>query len=256
MLPRCPPRLIWARGRIIGQVYRHSLAETGNNVKDYRTGEHALAMYLSSVAGFVDTLGFMYLGGYFLSFMSGNTTRLTAAVNAGNWDVAAIAGGVMLLFLVGVAIGAVISQLGKRYLPPTRTREAVLLFVCAMSIVASIWVIAGQEQLAVFSLSFTVGAMNSTFERGGEVSISLTYMTGTLVKMAQNFVNALFGGPHSAWLKHFGMWAALATGALLGGWVYVQIGLHAIFVVTALLIAGTVAALINRQRRRNRGLPV
>lgn len=47
-------------------------------MRDYRRGEHALAIYLSSITGFVDTIGFMYLGGYFLSFMSGNTTRLTA----------------------------------------------------------------------------------------------------------------------------------------------------------------------------------
>jgi len=38
-------------------------------MKGYRRGEHALAIFLSAVAGFVDTIGFMYLGGYFLSFM-------------------------------------------------------------------------------------------------------------------------------------------------------------------------------------------
>ena len=225
-------------------------------MKGYRTGEHALAIYLSSIAGFVDTLGFLYLGGYFLSFMSGNTTRLTAAVNAGKWDVAATAGGVMVLFLVGVGIGALISQLGRRYLPRTRTREVILLFICATSTIASVMVLTGHEQWAVYSLSFTVGAMNSTFERDGEVSISLTYMTGTLVKMSQRFVAALFGGPHLDWLRYFALWMALACGALLGGWMYVQVGLHAVLVVTGMLYAGTVTALVYRQWRRNRGLAV
>lgn len=222
----------------------------------YRRGEHALAIYLSSITGFVDTIGFMYLGGYFLSFMSGNTTRLTAAVNATQWEAAAIAGGLMATFLLGVATGALISQLGQRHLPPTRTREAVLLFVCAMSAVASAMVVAGHDRLAVYLLSFTVGAMNSTFERGGEVSISLTYMTGTLVKMAQRFVAALFGGPHSAWLINFALWASLACGALLGGRCYVEFGLKSVWVVTALLCLGTLVALVIRQRRRARGLPV
>ncbi|MDK8797638.1 YoaK family protein [Corynebacterium sp. MSK044] len=225
-------------------------------MRDYRRGEHALAIYLSSITGFVDTIGFMYLGGYFLSFMSGNTTRLTAAVNASQWDVVAIAGGLMITFLLGVAAGALISQLGARHLPPTRTREAVLLFVCAMSGVSSVMLLLDHERLSVFFLAFTVGAMNSTFERGGEVSISLTYMTGTLVKMAQRFVAALFGGPHSAWLMNFALWSALACGALLGGRCYVVFGVKSVWIVTLLLCAGTAAALINRQRRRARGLPV
>ena len=98
--------------------------------------------------------------------------------------------------------------------------------------------------------------MNSTFERDGEVSISLTYMTGTLVKMSQRFVAALFGGPHLDWLRYFALWMALACGALLGGWMYVQVGLHAVLVVTSMLYAGTVTALVYRQWRRNRGLAV
>lgn len=225
-------------------------------MKGYRRGEHALAIYLSSIAGFVDTIGFMYLGGYFLSFMSGNTTRLTAALNDGHLDVATKAGLLMLLFLVGVAIGALISQLGQRYLPPTRTREVILLFVCLTSAIASVWVATGHEDMAVYSLSFTVGAMNSTFERNGEVSISLTYMTGTLVKMAQRFVAAFFGGPHSAWLINFALWLSLACGALMGGRCYVEFGLYSVWVVTVLLVAGTVAALVNRHMRRSRGLHV
>ena len=151
---------------------------------------------------------------------------MTAAVNAGKWDVALIAGSIMLTFLIGVAVGTLISQLGQRYLPPTRTREAILLFICLTSTVASGLVAGGVDKLAVYVLSFTVGAMNSTFERGGEVSISLTYMTGTLVKMSQRFVGAFVGGQHAVW------------------------------VVNVMLVAATAAALVNRQRRRDRGLPV
>ena len=81
-------------------------------------GERALAVYLSSITGFIDALGFLYLGGFFLSFMSGNTTRMTAAAAEGAWPVAGKAAGVMALFLVGVMIGALISRLAHRHLPP------------------------------------------------------------------------------------------------------------------------------------------
>ncbi len=40
---------------------------------------YLLAACLSALAGFVDAVGFMYLGGYFISFMSGNSTRLSVA---------------------------------------------------------------------------------------------------------------------------------------------------------------------------------
>lgn len=225
-------------------------------MEGYRLGERALAWYLSSITGFIDALGFMYLGGFFLSFMSGNTTRLTAAAVEGVWDVAGKAAGVMALFLVGVMIGALISRIAHIYLPPTRPREAVLLFVCLTASVASLWTVTGHEIAAVLSLSFTVGAMNSIFERNGEVSISLTYMTGTLVKMSQRFVGAFFGGSHREWLQYFLLWLSLAAGAVFGGVSYTTIGLKAVWVVTAMVIAGTVVALANRQRRRLRGLPV
>lgn len=225
-------------------------------MEGYRPGERTLAVYLSSITGFIDALGFLYLGGFFLSFMSGNTTRLTAAMAEGAWDVAGKAAGVMALFLVGVMIGALISRLGHRFLPPTRPREAVLLFICLTATIASIWVVTGEDLPAVLSLSFTVGAMNSIFERDGEVSISLTYMTGTLVKMSQRFVGAFFGGSHRAWIHYFLLWAALAVGAIFGGWCFTTIGLKSVWVVTAMIIGGTAVALANRHRRRKAGLPV
>ncbi|MDO5367631.1 YoaK family protein [Kocuria sp.] len=225
-------------------------------MEGYRLGERALAWYLSSITGFIDALGFLYLGGFFLSFMSGNTTRMTAAAVEGSWDVAWRAAGVMALFLTGVMIGSLISRVAHRRLPPTRPREAVLLFVCFTVSVASVWVALGHGLLAVLSLSFTVGAMNSIFERDGEVSISLTYMTGTLVKMSQRFVGAFFGGSHRAWLRYFILWLSLVIGAVLGGLCYVTIGIKSVWVVSALVLLGTTTALINRQRRRRLGLPV
>lgn len=225
-------------------------------MQGYRLGERVLAVYLSSITGFIDALGFLYLGGFFLSFMSGNTTRLTAALAEGTWGVVGKAAGVMALFLVGVMIGALISRLGHRHLSASRPREVVLAFICLTATIASVWVATGHELPAVLSLSFTVGAMNSIFERNGEVSISLTYMTGTLVKMSQRFVGAFFGGSHSDWIGYFLLWLALAVGAVFGGWCFTTLGLHAVWVVTAMIVAGTVAALANRRRRRRAGLPV
>ncbi|MDM8353607.1 DUF1275 family protein, partial [Brevundimonas diminuta] len=40
---------------------------------------------LAGLAGYVDSLGFLHLGGVFVSFMSGNTTRLAVNLAEGRW---------------------------------------------------------------------------------------------------------------------------------------------------------------------------
>jgi len=64
-----------------------------------------LAACLSSLAGFVDALAFLKLGGFFVSFMSGNSTRL--GVGLAQWSTnAGIAGGLIATFVVGVFFGS------------------------------------------------------------------------------------------------------------------------------------------------------
>jgi len=49
----------------------------------------ALACALSALAGYVDAIGFLHLGGLFVSFMSGNSTRLGVSLADGQWETAA-----------------------------------------------------------------------------------------------------------------------------------------------------------------------
>lgn len=160
----------------------------------------------------------------------------------------------MGLFLAGVALGSLIHRLGQRHLPHGRPREAVLVFVAAATILSGVLVALDRGDAGMLFLSFAVGAMNSVFERNGQVAISLTYMTGTLVKMAQTFVGAFFGGDHRLWLHHFLLWASLAAGSIIGGLCYVHWGLRAVWVVAVLVTGGVAAAIANRQRRRRAGL--
>ena len=45
----------------------------------------ALACTLSALAGYVDGIGFIHLGGLFVSFMSGNSTRLGVTLADGHY---------------------------------------------------------------------------------------------------------------------------------------------------------------------------
>ena len=49
----------------------------------------ALACALSALAGYVDAIGFLHLGGLFVSFMSGNSTRMGVSLAEGNGRAAA-----------------------------------------------------------------------------------------------------------------------------------------------------------------------
>ena len=65
-------------------------------------------------------------------------------------------------------------------------------------------------------LAAAMGAENTTFERDGEVSIGLTYMTGALVKLGQRLAGAIMGGPKLAWAPYLMLWLGLVGGAVAG----------------------------------------
>ncbi len=68
----------------------------------------ALACALSALAGYVDGIGFLHLGGLFVSFMSGNSTRMGVSLAQGQWWNALEALGLIALFVTGAAAGSLI----------------------------------------------------------------------------------------------------------------------------------------------------
>ncbi len=213
-------------------------------------------MSLAAVAGYADSLGFMFYGGVFLSFMSGNSTRLAVSLVEDDADLMRLAGRCIVLFMVGVMCGALVHRLVTRRWSRYRAREAVLTAVCVFFLAASAALASGSEPLALMLLSVGIGAMNSVFERDGEVSIALTYVTGTLVKAGQRFVDSFFGGRVSAWVYPLLMAVCLSSGAIVGAVVFFNLGLVAIYPLTGFVVVVTVANQVVRDGRRRRGLPL
>ena len=70
--------------------------------------QQRLAAGISALAGFVDAIGFVESGGFFVSFMTGNSTRL--AVGVAEWSYAGlVAGVIILLFVAGVVAGSLVA---------------------------------------------------------------------------------------------------------------------------------------------------
>ena len=170
----------------------------------------ALAIGLAALAGFVDAVGFLSADGYFVSFMSGNTTRL--AVNLARDPMLATVPALLILgFVCGVTGGAVIAARAG-----TKRKSAVLFAVAALLALAAVSRMAGMGAPMLAMLVIAMGALNNTFQRDGEVAVGLTYMTGSLVRLGQGLASALLGEKRSGWGGYLLLWTGLALGAVAG----------------------------------------
>lgn len=215
----------------------------------YRKRYWVLAGGLSAVAGFVDATAFMQLGGFFVSFMSGNSTRLGAGL-AGASSAALLAGGLIAVFVAGVVLGALVPRAAEDEVGNTR----VLYVVTALLALSALLAGAGFGAVAIGLLALAMGAENATFQRDGEVSIGLTYMTGTLVRLGQRLAMALLGtGSPFGWAPYLTLWLGMLAGAVLGALCYGAFGLGAIWI--AATATGALAVALIRLERQNGAQP-
>jgi len=203
----------------------------------------ALACALSALAGYVDAIGFLHLGGLFVSFMSGNSTRLGVSLSEGEWSSAAASLGLIALFVIGAAAGSlIVLGRGVNRQPWILLAEAVLLAIAALCHAF------GFSNAAVAGIVLAMGLENAVFQIHGGAGLGLTYVTGALVKVGQLAASALRGGARWAWVPNLLLWAALVAGSLCGAAAYHWINLAAIWFAAgaALGLSAIVAATEHR----------
>ena len=179
-------------------------------MRRYEKHNRLLATGLAALAGFVDALGFLSLGGLFVSFMSGNSTRMAVGVIRdvpGNL----FAGELIAVFVGGVMAGATVGRLAGRW-----RKQAVLGFL----VLELRWLRScdarSRRNICVAGYGLRYGIGNAVFQHEGEVSVGVTYMTGTLVKFGQHLAAAFAGGPRLAWAPYLLLWLGLVAGAIAG----------------------------------------
>ena len=203
----------------------------------------ALACALSALAGYVDGIGYLHLGGLFVSFMSGNSTRLGVTLAEGHWQRALEALELIVLFVAGAAAGSLI------VLSALAHRQPLLLLVEAWLLTAAAVAYAyGLPSAAVAAIVLAMGLENAVFQLEGGAGLGLTYVTGALVKAGQLIAGALTGGAGWAWLPNLLLWAALVAGALAGAMAYGWINLAAIWFAAAAAFA--LSALVAASAKR------
>lgn len=199
----------------------------------------ALACALSALAGYVDGVGFIHLGGLFISFMSGNSTRLGVMIAELNWPKALEALKLIALFVVGAGLGSLVGHGRGRH------RQWMLLVTETLLLGAGgLAYLLGAPDITIIAIVLAMGLENAMFQAdGGATGIALTYMTGTLVRIGQLLAAALQGGSPWAWLPNLLLWSAMVTGAATGTVAYLHLNLAAVWLAAgaALLIAVIVA---------------
>jgi uncharacterized membrane protein YoaK (UPF0700 family) len=204
-----------------------------------------LACTLSALAGYVDGIGFLHLGGLFVSFMSGNSTRLGVSLAEGRWWEAAGAAGLIALFVAGAAGGSLIVRSRSAY-----CQCWILLIEGALLAGAGLSHFYGMPG-AVASIVIAMGLENAVFQIEGGGGLGLTYVTGALVKVGQLMAVALTGGSRFGWVPNLLLWAALVIGAAIGAGAYLRINLAAIWFAAAVAFALSAVLVAGARRRKD-----
>lgn len=177
----------------------------------YDPARQRLALGLAGLAGLVDAAGFVVAGGYFTSFMSGNTTRMGVEL-AKQPQLMLAPLGLIGCFLIGVIIGALVLRRVTG-----RHKRVLLGLVAGVLGVAAGLLVAGYSIPFLALSALAMGLANNVFARNGEVTVGVTYMTGALVRFGQGIAAQIGGQPLPATRGYGLLWSALALGAAAGG---------------------------------------
>lgn len=200
---------------------------------------------MASVAGYVDAIGFLLTGGYFVSFMSGNSTRLGVDLFQ-RADDALLAASLIAAFVGGVMLGATVRRLRRRQPEP-----AILMLLAAILAICGYLATHAMHLPAALLLAVAMGAENTVFAEGGEVRLGVTYMTGALVKVGKGFISSLFGEEPFAWAPHLMLWVGLVVGAVTGAATFARLGAPALWIAAgAFTVLGALSLTLFAPRER------
>lgn len=210
----------------------------------YERKIRTLAYAYAALAGFVDAIGFLASGGLFVSFMSGNSTRLALGIAQ-----ASSAGLAAAALIASFVLGVVLSSLAIGYARQDRRALWAAGSIAGLLVVAASLQSLGLHNGVIGTLCLAMGASNTVFQRDGDVGIGVSYMTGTLVKFGHRLADALRGGDRTACLPYLFLWLSLVIGGIAGAALFaysVALSLWSAAAL-ALVLAGSVAAVVHRR---------
>ncbi len=144
--------------------------------------QERLAIFLALIAGYIDAIGLIQWKTY-VSFMSGNTTSLGAAISTGKSGIIITSITVISCFLLGIYAGTCLS-LWKRIKNQILTFYIVSGILIFYSIIAYFYDINNPSSIA--TVGFSMGMMNTIVTSVGNQKVNTDFVTGTLNSLARN----------------------------------------------------------------------
>jgi uncharacterized membrane protein YoaK (UPF0700 family) len=214
--------------------------------------EARLSWVLAALAGLLGAVAFTHSAGYFVTFMTGNTERAVLGFFR-NEQWLSITAVLLLVCFVG---GVVIASLCRRHLwvahphGPTVLTTLCLAVATAVDIVVRGWSDRQLPFIPILLVAFGIGALNTSFVKDGEVSVPLSYVTGTLVKMGQGIERHISGGDATDWLGYFLLYISFIVGAVVGGCISLVVSGSQMLLVATVVCALTTGYTYFHQDRR------
>ena len=221
---------------------------------DVFNSESRLSWVLAVLAGVLGATAYMHSAGYFVTFMTGNAQRAVLGYFSNDAKLAVSAAVLIVCFVAGVAVASICRRRFWQGHPhgPTVLTTFSLLAATVLDVIDEGWAELQLDFTPIMLVAFGVGALNTSFVKDGEVSVPLSYVTGTLVKMGQGIERHIAGGKASDWLGYFLLFASFVLGAVIGGAISLIVNGTWMLVVATVMCALTTAYTYFHQDRRAR----
>ncbi|ACK51532.1 protein of unknown function DUF1275 [Methylocella silvestris BL2] len=185
-------------------------------------------------AGWVDAIGFVSLGSFYLSFMSGNTTQLGVAVAGGEHAMIWRGASVIAAFFAGAVLGTLIADAARLFRIPSLLTVEVALFGAAIALTRS-----APGFAALLPVAVAMGMQNGLRQMVGRADVGKSFVTGALFSAGQSLARAMTGGaPRGEWLVFLATWFCFAAGAAGGAFSLASSSLVANLGLVAGVFAG------------------
>lgn len=173
-----------------------------------------LGLVFALVAGWLDAVGFIEVGQFYLSFMSGNTTQLGVAAAAFDGPSILRGASVIASFFLGAFFGTLLADASGRLRLPV-----VLMMECALLGAAIGLTLMRPGFFALLPISVAMGMQNTLRQLVGRADVGKSFVTGSLFGAGQSLARALTGkAPAAEWLAFLAAWLAFVAGAAGGAY--------------------------------------
>jgi len=203
--------------------------------------EARLSWVLAMLAGVLGATAFTHSEGYFVTFMTGNAQRAVLGYFRHDVLMAITAALLIVCFVAGVVTASVCRRRFWSAHPhgPTVLTTFSLVAATVLDIIEDGWDVNMLDFAPIMLVVFGIGSLNTSFVKDGEVSIPLSYVTGTLVKMGQGIERHIAGGTIADWLGYFLLFASFALGGAIGGCISLVVNGTWMLVVATVICALT-----------------